>query len=75
MTGNGACQDCLKGVPNQLEDIGVPVRHGSSLGRAVTFTEYSFGQCQACGSVWVHIKDSGADGRGKSDQRLTKGLF
>lgn len=71
----GACEDCKNNRPNNLTPIGSPVRHGARLGSASSVTEYNFGQCEKCGSIWVHIEDRGADGRGKFDQRLTKNLF
>ena len=69
---NNICDKCKKG---KLKPIGNSVCIETSVGRGKDRTDYSFFQCNECGSVWTQYEDSGAGGHGRFWECLTKGHF
>jgi hypothetical protein len=79
MRSNGACDACKSQVgtaaSKSWKSIGEEVLIEVAVGGGKDRTNHEFFQCPTCGSIWVRHEDSGAGGRGRYLERLTKSLF
>ncbi len=77
MKTTGTCTQCrsASSKSDTWNAIGENVVCETAMGRGYAQTEYRFFQCAQCGSVFVEYEDSGAGGRGKFIQHLTKRLY
>jgi hypothetical protein len=68
----GCCDECKDNkFPRDRLQIGKKIENTKAVGKGYDKTEYSFYQCQKCGSVWQVLIDTGAGGYGEYKKRLT----
>ena len=73
MDSFGACQRCTDADESNTLPVTVSPIGDHVVTRDRYRTKHSFGQCTACGSIWVTVRDAGSSTA--SHRRLTDDLF